>query len=67
MGRHRLDPSAASEWLTKSKDLLMELITEILEAREASGRATRKRKAKSQVPRQTKKGKSTSRAKRARS
>jgi hypothetical protein len=67
MGRNRLDPGAAAEWLTKSKDLLMELINEILEAREANVRVSRRRKAKSVVIRKRKTAKSTSRAKRARS
>jgi hypothetical protein len=67
MGRNRLDPNAAAEWLTKSKDLLMELITEILEAREANARVSRLRKAKGHVSRKKKTAKSTTRAKRARS
>jgi hypothetical protein len=65
MRRNRVDPAAASEWLTKSKDLLMDLITEILRARE--GHATdRRRKAKGHVTRKTKPRKPAPRAKKAR-
>jgi hypothetical protein len=67
MGRNRVDPDSAAEWLTKSKDLLMDLIGELLQAREAAATGDRRRRnAKSQIRPKTQRSKSTTRSKRAR-
>jgi hypothetical protein len=66
MGRNRLDPTSAAEWVTRSKDLLMDLITEMLRAREQDAADRQRRNAESPV-RKTKPPKSTAtRAKRER-
>jgi hypothetical protein len=65
MGRQRLDPTSAAEWLTISKDLLLDLLTEITRAREESAKKQRARKGTASVvrkavaPRRVRRGKRT--------